>query len=229
MTRLLAWLCLMRQNNVLPPDLENREKIEDFPIFWLFFFKNCMKSIGTSKMKFKDSCTTLLCPERSTMLEILMKNLWCKKIILNFIILWKPSKVISPISTTQLFSSLPEIGRHWGQEDMKRQTRPGRNGRCGHLRGHIGLILGPSGPNSPRGLWAMSIVQFLEGCVLWLHSKTENTLSLNLLTLMIRTISSCPSSYLKRGHANGHCWLCPRWTFEYTWPAPLCPAMSRRG
>ena len=121
-----------------------------------FFFKNCMKSIGTSKMKFKDSCTTLLCPERSTMLEILMKNLWCKKIILNFIILWKPSKVISPISTTQLFSSLPEIGRHWGQEDMKRQTRPGRNGRCGHLRGHIGLILGPSGPNSPR-----------EGCEQW--------------------------------------------------------------
>ena len=79
-----------------------------------------------------------------------------QKDILNFIILWKPSKVISPISTTQLFSSLPEIGRHWGQEDMKRQTRPGRNGRCGHLRGHIGLILGPSGPNSPR-----------EGCVQW--------------------------------------------------------------
>ena len=156
MTRLLAWLCLMRQNNVFPPDLEKREKIEDFPIFWLFFFKNCMKSIGTSKMKFKDSCTTLLCPERSTMLEILMKDLLCKKIILNFIILWKPSKVISPISTTQLFSSLPEIGRHWGQEDMKRQTRPGRNGRCGHLRGHIGLILEPSGPNSPR-----------EGCEQW--------------------------------------------------------------
>ena len=83
------------------------------------------------------------------MMEILLKNLM-QKDYLKFHYPMKALEGYFPnLHNTTLFESA-EIGRHWGQEDMKRQTRPGRNGRCGHLRGHIGPILGPSGPNSPR-------------------------------------------------------------------------------
>ena len=127
-------------------------------------------------MKFKDSRTTGLPWEVHNMMDILLKSFWCTKDYLKF---HYPMKALesyfpNPHNSFRVCLKLADIGvkRTW-------RGRPGQGATAvadiwevilASYWDHLGQI------HLWRGLWAMSIVKVLEGCVLWLHSdsKTEN-------------------------------------------------------
>ena len=134
-------------------------------------------------IKFKDSRTTRLPWEVHNMMDILLKSFWCTKDYLKFHYPMKALEGYFPnLHNTTLFESAwnwPTLGSRGHEEvDQARAQRPLRTSERSYWP-HTGTIWAKF---TLRGLWAMSIVKVLDGCVLWLHSnfKTENTLSLNL-------------------------------------------------